>query len=86
MALVITAGSTGDNGSGTAAGPSQVVASGKFGDCKVDVLVSEGGGIAAWVYTFDAPGAISLQSVAGTTVSAVIRGAADNGVIDVAIA
>ena len=86
MALVITQGSTGDSGSAGAAGPSQVIASGKFGSCKVDVFVTEGGGVDAWVYTFDAPGAVALQSVAGTTVSAAIRGSLDDGSIDVAIA
>ncbi len=80
--IVITNGSEGATGSYTAAGVTEVIASGQFGGGTVEVLVAAEGQAKAPAYTFMAPGAVSLQSAPGTVITATVVGG-PNAVIDV---
>lgn len=82
MSAIISNGSEGDTGSHVATGVTEVIASGQFGGGTVEVLVSADGQAYAPAYTFMSPGAVSLQSAAGTTVQATVIGG-PSAVIDV---
>lgn len=83
MALVITAG-TPATATATAGGVSEVIASGDFGGNIVQILVNQSGADPAPAYTFKSPGAISLQTVSGTEITAQIIGGNTN-TIDVSV-
>lgn len=68
MALIFSSGTSGTTGSHTATGPTQVIVGGTFGQNKLEVLVTADVAAEAPVANFSAPGAITLQTAAGTTI------------------
>jgi hypothetical protein len=72
MAAIITAGGAGATATHAATGTTQVIVSGALQGARVRITVLADALPAAPVYTFDNPGAISLQCAAGTTIRATV--------------
>jgi hypothetical protein len=74
MADIITDGTAGATGTHVATGTTEVIASGGFGGNTVQILVNADAGDPAPAHTFMGPGAISLQTAVGTTITATVIG------------
>ena len=74
MADVIIDGTSGATGTHTAAGVTEVIASGGFGGNTVQILVNAGAANPAPAHSFFGPGAISLQTASGTVITATVVG------------
>lgn len=73
--LIITGGDVGASAGYTAGGVTEIIASGDFTNATVGITVSANGGFPAQAYTFFNQGAVSLQSAAGTLITATVTGA-----------
>ena len=81
MATVLQNAGTGDTGSHTAAGVTEMLASGVFNGAKISVTARTGTLDPAPAYTFPAAGAVSLAAAAGTILDVEVIGG-DNPSID----
>jgi hypothetical protein len=84
MALVINASDVAVSTPVAASGVTEVVASGDFAGATVSIQVSASAGAYAPVHTFFSPGAVSLQTAAGTLIRASVTGG-NTPSIDVAV-
>jgi hypothetical protein len=83
MALIVSNGKVGDSGTHVALGVTEIIASGAFGKNRIVISVDADLGDEAPVHTFAAPGAISLQTAADTSITATIVGSDAGSLIDV---
>ena len=74
MALIIDSGGDGATASHTAAGKTQVIASGPFKSASVQITVSADSAPEAPIFTFGAPGGISVDAAPGATITATVVG------------
>lgn len=83
MALVLNGAASGATGSHVAAGVTEVIASGDFDGSKVEVNLSAEATSQAPAFSFQTPGAISLNTASGTTILLRVVGGGASTSVDV---
>lgn len=74
MAALITAGDAGATGTHAATGTTEVIASGTFAGNSVQLTAYSDAQPEAPIHTFSGPGAVLIQSKAGTSIVATVVG------------